>query len=217
MIRRLKELVPADRSGYFEYETGGAAQRNIYEAEEPVFDFGWRSDPAIATQWRNWPLHDAWLPRGTVAKLSDFLSTASLGRNGWYAEVMRPRVMKHELKFLLPSACGIARGFWWARGPDSRDFDERERDVVALLLPQLTTIRHLWDERQVPAELTPREVEVLRLVAAGAPNKEIAARLVISAGTVRTHLENIFEKLEVHTRTAAVARAFGDLSLAGGK
>jgi DNA-binding CsgD family transcriptional regulator len=33
--------------------------------------------------------------------------------------------------------------------------------------------------------------------------------LGIAAGTVRTHLENIFEKLDVHTRTAAVARAFG--------
>jgi DNA-binding CsgD family transcriptional regulator len=209
LIRCLLVLVPADRAGYFEYSTNGNAERNTYEAEEPVFEFGWRADPAIASQWQNWPLHDSRIRKGSVFRLSDFLGTPSLRRNGWYAEVMRPRTMKHELKFLLPSPAGIARGFWWTRGPDSRDFDERERDVLALLVPQLAAIRDSWKGRRLPAELTAREVEVLRLVAAGAPNKEIAARLVISPTTVRTHLENVYEKLGVHTRTAAVARAFG--------
>jgi ATP/maltotriose-dependent transcriptional regulator MalT len=47
---------------------------------------------------------------------------------------------------------------------------------------------------------------VLGLVALGLTNGEIASRLVVSRTTVRTHLENIFGKLDVHTRTAAVAR-----------
>jgi DNA-binding CsgD family transcriptional regulator len=60
-----------------------------------------------------------------------------------------------------------------------------------------------------PAELTPREHEVLELVRDGLQNAEIAERLWVSPATVRKHLENIYEKLGVHTRTAAVARVHG--------
>jgi two-component system, NarL family, nitrate/nitrite response regulator NarL len=55
--------------------------------------------------------------------------------------------------------------------------------------------------------LTPREAEVLQLVAAGLPNKLIAERLGISEHTVRFHLNAIFGKLDAHTRTEAVTRA----------
>jgi DNA-binding CsgD family transcriptional regulator len=55
--------------------------------------------------------------------------------------------------------------------------------------------------------LTPRELEVLRLVAAGRSNREIAAELVISEHTVARHVQNIFAKLDVSSRTAAGAFA----------
>ncbi len=57
------------------------------------------------------------------------------------------------------------------------------------------------------APLTPRELEVLDLAAAGCNGPMIAARLVVSAATVRTHFEHIYEKLEVRDRAAAVAKA----------
>ena len=59
-----------------------------------------------------------------------------------------------------------------------------------------------------PAGLTDREVEVLRLVATGKTNPEIAATLVLSEKTVARHLSNIFTKLDVTSRTAAAAFAF---------
>ena len=58
-----------------------------------------------------------------------------------------------------------------------------------------------------PARLTPREVEVLRLVAAGSTNGRIASSLTISEATVKTHLLRIFEKLGVNDRTRAVTLA----------
>jgi DNA-binding CsgD family transcriptional regulator len=54
--------------------------------------------------------------------------------------------------------------------------------------------------------LTPREREILDLVAEGATNAHIASALGISPATVRKHLEHAYAKLEVSTRTAAVAR-----------
>ena len=55
--------------------------------------------------------------------------------------------------------------------------------------------------------LSAREIEVLRLIADGASNQEIAAALVISLGTVKSHLNHIMSKLQAHNRTEAVAHA----------
>ena len=57
--------------------------------------------------------------------------------------------------------------------------------------------------REGPAGLTPREVEVLRLLARGLSNKEIAARLVISPKTVGNHAEHIYAKIDASSRAAA--------------
>jgi ATP/maltotriose-dependent transcriptional regulator MalT len=75
--------------------------------------------------------------------------------------------------------------------------------------PDLARIDRL--EGSSPADahgLSPRELEVLRLVAAGKTNREIASTLVVSEHTVARHLQNIFAKLGVTSRTAATAFAF---------
>jgi DNA-binding CsgD family transcriptional regulator len=62
--------------------------------------------------------------------------------------------------------------------------------------------------KSLPRGLTAREAEVLKLVAAGKTNRDIAVELVISEHTVARHLQNIFVKLEVSSRSAATAFAF---------
>ena len=78
----------------------------------------------------------------------------------------------------------------------------------ALSLPDRAPSRSEGAGRAALVEpLTPRELEVLRLMAEGLPNKTIAARLEISEHTVKFHVNTILGKLGVASRTEAVVRA----------
>ena len=74
--------------------------------------------------------------------------------------------------------------------------------------PAADAVAGLLEPARLPGGLTAREVEVLRLVASGRSNPQIAAELVLSEKTVARHLSNIFAKLDVGSRTAAAAYAF---------
>jgi DNA-binding NarL/FixJ family response regulator len=78
------------------------------------------------------------------------------------------------------------------------------RQVHAGERPLPPDIKALLDEHSTRATLTPREVEVMRLIAGGKRNKEVASILGIAERTVNVHLKNIFAKLEVNERTSAV-------------
>ena len=78
------------------------------------------------------------------------------------------------------------------------------REVHAGRRPIRPDVKARLDERATQPTLTPREVQVMELVSEGKRNKEIAVRLGISEETVQVHLKNIFAKLKVGERTAAV-------------
>jgi DNA-binding NarL/FixJ family response regulator len=81
--------------------------------------------------------------------------------------------------------------------------------MASKLLTEFASMIKRGDERQqVPApRLTDREMEVLRLVAKGMNNRDIAKELFISENTVKNHIRNILEKLQLHSRMEAVVYA----------
>jgi DNA-binding NarL/FixJ family response regulator len=83
------------------------------------------------------------------------------------------------------------------------------QEVVGKFLRRLAADASLTPALPGPGidRLTPRELEVLRLIAAGLSNKEIGARLSVSVATVKTHLEHILQKLQVSDRTQAAVQA----------
>jgi DNA-binding CsgD family transcriptional regulator len=87
-------------------------------------------------------------------------------------------------------------------------FDAARRGFTDLgAIPAAQQIDRLLVRTAAPGGLTAREVEVLRLVATGKSNQEIADALFLSNKTVARHLSNIFTKIDVQSRTAAAAYA----------
>ena len=202
-IENLLRMIPADRAGYFEYGGNGDGTSSSFFVDAPPGGCDpseWDAETVQSTI-SSWPLRDDAGPNDRPPlKMSDFLTHFRLRRNPWYSEVMRPNGIEHELKFWLAGPEASVRGFFLVRGPRTRDFDERDRALLQLLRPHMTDIRARWERRRRLPLLTPRETEVLEYVALGLTNKEIATRLVVSRTTVRTHLENIFGKLDLHSR-----------------
>ena len=152
----------------------------------------------------------------SIVKIADFYSVRQWHSVGTYCDIYRPQGFEHDLMLTLPAPLGPVPGpgrtlrlfFFRGSGPD---FSERDRAMLTLLRPHLHQAYLDGERRRHPVpRLTPRQTELLHLVAAGHTNTQIARRLGLSEATVRTHLENVYERLHVSSRTAAVTRAFPD-------
>jgi DNA-binding CsgD family transcriptional regulator len=85
-------------------------------------------------------------------------------------------------------------------------FDDRDVAMLQMLAPMLARLSRERFTPQLPTSLTTQERRVLGHVAAGRSNAEIAEALFVAPSTVRKHLENVYRKLGVTNRVAAVAR-----------
>jgi DNA-binding CsgD family transcriptional regulator len=197
-------------------------QTQWFEQEIPFTDTPGREDLDRAHWQQYWHCQPCSYPDRTgdlrsVVKIADFYSARQWHSTGMYCDHYRPYGLEHELQLCLPGPPGRAAGpgrtvrLYFFRGPGGPDFSDGDRALLTLLRPHLHQAYLDAERRRHPVpRLTPRQRDLLHLVAAGHTNAQIAHRLGISEGTVRTHLENIYGRLQVSSRTAAVTRAFTD-------
>ena len=114
-------------------------------------------------------------------------------------------VLEHSVEIYggLVAAVFAAVGIWLG----TRLTRTKEKVVVREVLVD-TPSTFVRDESKLASlGITPRELEILELIAAGLSNKEIAGRVFVSENTVKTHSSRVFEKLGARRRTQAVQKS----------
>jgi DNA-binding CsgD family transcriptional regulator len=222
LLSDLMEVIPCDYVQFQGFDSG--RQGNWFAQGFP--DEGDDGEPDESLELAHW-LHywdsqpcsypDRTGDLRSVLTIADFYSDRQWRSTGMCADVYQPQGIRYELQLCLPEAPGPARGpgrtvrlyLFRSTGPD---FSERDRALLTLIRPHLHQAYLDAERRRAQASpLTARQTGLLRLVADGHTNAQVARRLGLSEGTVRTHLENIYGRLQVTSRTAAVLRAFPDL------
>ena len=122
----------------------------------------------------------------------------------------------------LPLSACSGPALFLAIQPDEIERAYSEQSIFAYLEKQTferAAFRRIVEEARATFQtfselsaLTDREREVLSLLAQGMTNKEIAEKLMITTNTVKRHIKAIFEKMDVHTRSAAAAKALAEKS-----
>jgi len=220
LLADLKDQIRCDGIRLERYDSGRHAWSLLQAIPAPSDDELKASedpDPALSEHfWAcHWDCQVCSYPERTgdlrsVVKASDFYSVRQWHSTGMYSEYIRPEGFDREMLLCLPAGHRRSLRLILWRGPGP-DFSERDRALLMLLRPHLHQAFLDAERRRHPVpRLTPRQKELIHLLAAGHTNTQIARRLGISEGTVRTHLETIYERLHVSSRTAAVTRAFPD-------
>ena len=223
VLAGLRQVVRCEAVSYREWSPEEDLEFSL-AADEPEETLRvWRAypqvrheDPLAGGAANGSPLPDrGWL--GHALAISDLISDREFRRRGLYTEICKPLGVRAVMKVFLPTGGATGAGFVFDT-MRSR-FTDSDRLTLQRLVPHLIQLRRNARARKTyPAlidstaaararlqRLTPRERVVLARASAGETNTAIAQALFVSPGTVRKHLEHIYDKLEVRTRTEAAA------------
>ena len=227
--RELRRLIPSDSVTLVEIDAAARVIRGALDPPdaEPSSDLNsayWehRGDNPVVRHRRATRDPDA-------LKMTDFVTQRQFRRLPLYASFFRHVGVEYQLSASLgePNPKVLTVGC----NRSSRDFSERDRAALRLLRSHLAAAYEAVETRarflSVPAEeegrppddfgLTTREREILAWVARGKTNPQIARALFLSPRTVQKHLEHVFKKLGVATRTEAAATALAARSFTSGE
>jgi DNA-binding CsgD family transcriptional regulator len=211
----LATLVGCDVLTYNEIGLAGGKTRY---ADYPAGALDPATQPVFAAYVHEHPLvnHYRATGSGEPVMISDFLNRERFHRLGLYAEFFRSIPVEHQIAISLPGPGEEVIGVALSRA--RHDFCDEERALLSVLrVPLIAALRRARRRRQASqalgapacggvADLTEREIQILRLVAAGRTNIAIAHHLEVSPRTVAKHLEHVYRKLGVSSRAAAVSR-----------
>jgi DNA-binding CsgD family transcriptional regulator len=214
VLHRLHELIPADTVLFAELDVKQGKPIADQFLNEGVHHAFFGVEPDVVPE-REWALRQAFLPysyserTGDVAAVlrwSDFYTQAELKNQPFYNLVRQDSPVRYSIFVPLPTPAGQNRRIAFFRF--NRDFSEQDRLALQLLRPHLHEVYRDAERRRhgIP-HLSRRERDVLQLVSQGYSNADIARTLFISVATVRKHMENVFNRSGVRTRSAAAALA----------
>ena len=180
---------------------------SISRREIEVFDRYFYDHPLVREHGRN--------PDAVTRRIGELLPESRFHRTPLYNDYYR--VIRIDHVMAVPFHVDGRYLVSFVLNRSKRGFSDRDRDRLEIMRPHLGNLYRLsvaasrhWAppaESAPPDSLTLRERDVLGWVAAGKTDRDIGAILEISPRTVHKHLQHIYEKLGVETRTAAVMRA----------
>lgn len=213
----VNNLVPLSSSGFYlvnaDMQHRGVVLRNIEPAAERSY-------------LRNFQVLDPLNPAlftGTdtrVACIDEQLSESELLASAYYREFMQPMHHRHVADMFLRRGDDIIAVLTMLRTAALGAFTDNELALLRKLQPFLefalntVYLPRRYRERESVQQLyglTDRELDVVELIVAGASNKLIASELNLSLATVKTHLQHVFQKVGVSSRTAVSAIVLGAL------
>lgn len=211
LLDDLCRLIPAEEVSICEMDVANSArvvQQCVWQQRD--HDLGFAAEDGPIRQnlfWRNLGSFYAGCPptrAGEVRRWTDRYPGREFREQPLIAEFFRPDGLRYGMTLGFPAAAGHEMNLLFFRhsGPD---FTDGDKDLLRLLRPHLAEAMVAAARRRT-GTLTPREWQVLELAAEGHSNADIATILLMSVGTVRKHMEHIFDRTGVRTRAAAVAR-----------
>jgi DNA-binding CsgD family transcriptional regulator len=222
VLTGLRELIPCDDISFQLMDVAEQRLRLLYVSDDGVHrkESVGMEDEFLQVFWREFWEEDGCAGPLLTGDYSTVIHQAEQWSARGYADTplgsqFAALGVKDEVLVPMTPLGGTDRRLLLFRGADSPDFSEREKAMLALARPHVAEL-HTRRDRELRGEpnLTPRQWEVLRRVATGASNTQIARALGLSEATVRKHLENVFVRLGVQSRTEAVARVLAFIDVA---